>query len=137
MLASKSPTTTVFPLIAIETPNQSLVVRTVGVSSANCAHVTGGVAAHPFITQSNPNPNTTKLHRTLGISPPRHQSSSPLPITINACGIIPRFSADPDYISCHLEHSIHCAKRRAGGVELEVLSGRPSPLPKSRAKPTQ
>src|SRR5579872_5238204 len=46
MLGSKSPTTTVLPLTAIEVPNQSLVARVEGVSSASCGSVTGGVAAN-------------------------------------------------------------------------------------------
>src|SRR5258708_16757115 len=45
MLASKSPTTTVLPLIAIEMRNQSFVARVEGVSSASCTRFMGGVAA--------------------------------------------------------------------------------------------
>jgi len=42
-LASKSPTTTVSPLIAMEMPNQSFFARVLGVSSASCCQLAGTV----------------------------------------------------------------------------------------------
>src|SRR5271163_354711 len=45
MLASKSPTTTVLPLMAMEMPNQSFFARLVGVSSASCCQLAGTARA--------------------------------------------------------------------------------------------
>src|ERR1700741_1112691 len=63
MFASKSPTTTVFPLTAMEIPNQSFVARVDGVSSANCVSVTGGVAAN------SKDPGNKVANKTAHLSP--------------------------------------------------------------------
>src|SRR5258708_1226519 len=72
MLASKSPTTTVLPLTAIEMPNQSLVARVEGVSSASCTRFMGGVAAWRSVAlriEANKIIVESKRRRGMGWSP--------------------------------------------------------------------